>query len=141
MKRVAGLLPQLAAEAVLETKADYIELNTVQLSKGLDRNGEEIELDGSSEYALSTIKRKQRLTGLGSITDHITLFDKGALYELESWSLEVMGDDIFLDFDIYYGGYILRRTTEIVMGLNAESKTAYKEILEPTFMLKVKQQL
>ena len=117
-------LPEIAGSSINDTQENYLGLNASQLALGLDSLGEQISLDGQPGYQPITIKHKQKYgVGLGAITDRVTLFDTGAMYESET--LQVSGETISLAFNTDYAEEVLSRTGPQVLGLNAENKTGY----------------
>lgn len=141
LSSIKANIVDIAGEAVMETKEAYLKLNSIQLANGLDKNGAPVKLDGKEEYAQSTIDYKNKYgVGVGAITDHITLYSKGFLHK--SFDLSVSGDDIYIEAGTYYSGYVLFRSTDVVLGLNSGSRTEYIETsFESALINKVKNKL
>ncbi len=124
LQNLKGNLPEIASSSIEDTKENFLGLNASQLALGLDSLGNETSLDGSLEYQPATIRHKKKYgAGLGAITDRITLYDTGKMYESET--LEMSGDTISLAFNTDYAEEVLSRTGPQVLGLNSENKTSY----------------
>lgn len=126
MQRVQTMNQQtesIAQQVVEETKETYLELNQQQLARGIDKNGEPITLSGHG-YTPFTKDFKERYgSGIGAITDHVTLYMTGVMYESES--LGVSGRDINLGFNTDYSDEVLSRTGDQVLGLSPDSRDEY----------------
>lgn len=86
-------LEQLDVESVitevLEKKASQMaDFNAFQLSEGLRADGSDI----TPPYAPLTVFLKRAKSGLAGVTDHVTLYDTGAMYE--AMYADVKGDEI-----------------------------------------------
>ena len=107
----------------METKETYLELNASQLARGIDKNGDAITLDGHGYTPFTKDIKSKYGSGIGAITDHVTLYMTGTMYKSET--LGVQGDDIKLAFNTPYSDELLARTGDQVLGLNSESREAY----------------
>lgn len=113
----------VAAQTIEETKEAYLELNASQLARGVDKNGDPITLDGHGYTPYTKDLKEKYGSGIGAITDHVTLYMTGAMYKSEA--LGVTGNDIALNFNTEYSDEVLERTGDTVLGLNADSREDY----------------
>jgi len=86
IQKVKKFEPPQELEEVLEVESrDIVNAVKLQLSRGIDGNGENVylqKLAGKSySYAARTIKNKDIVgVGLGAVTDHITNYMRGNFY-------------------------------------------------------------
>ena len=123
LQKLNESVPQIIANSIEQTKESFLALNASQLADGNSSNGK-TTLDGSDFYRPSTVRRKKKYgVGLGSVTDHITLYDSGQMHRSES--LTVDGGKIVTDFNTDYSEFVLARTGTDVLALNPENKATY----------------
>lgn len=116
---------EMTADAVIETKHEYLDLNLSQLAKGIMSNDQPTLLEGMG-YQPSTINQKKRFgVGLGSITDRVTLYGTGESYRTAD--LEVVGDDINVKFTTPYFPEVMQKTSDQIIGLDDENRGEYIE--------------
>lgn len=114
---------EICQSSIEETKEAYLELNASQLARGVDKNGDPITLDGHGYTPFTKDLKEKYGSGIGAITDHVTLYMTSAMYKSES--LGVQGRDIALSFNTAYSDEILARTGDEVLGLNVDSREDY----------------
>lgn len=117
----------VAIDILLDMSEFIADLNRAQLSeKGVNDEGVRL----SPEYADITKDLKSRKTGIASIIEHVTLFDKGDLHE--SITADIYGQDLVLDatdwklddLESKYGNFL---------GLTNESIEKVKEEFQKRF--------
>jgi hypothetical protein len=114
---------QIAEEAITETSEAYLSLNATQLSQGLDKEGNAITLDGAGYSPYTKDLKEKYGQGIGAITDHVTLYQTGVMYQSET--LGVSNRFINLHFNTPYSDEVIARTGDQVLGLNADSRNEY----------------
>jgi len=115
---------ELAKQAAVDSKKDYLLLQVSQLEQGQDSQAKPTTLDGNPFYQPSTIYQKQHYgEGLGKVTDVITLYNTGKMHE--SAEMDVDDEQINVSFNVPYAADVLGRTTDVILGLNDENKEAY----------------
>ena len=115
---------QLAGQAAIDSKKDYLVYQISQLEQGQDSTGESTKLDGNPFYQPSTIYQKTHYgVGLGAVVDYVTLYDTGAMHQ--SADIKVENDQINVIFNVDYADAVLQRTTDIILGLNDDNKSEY----------------
>jgi hypothetical protein len=102
-----------------------------QWSKGTDRNKQQTTLDGDPNYAFATINHKAKNSGLGAVTDYITGFDTGALYNYTF--LDIAGDQFAFESDVIYWDDLVLRTGDMWPGLDEDHRKQFAtDIVIPT---------
>lgn len=138
LERVAALdLQQAAVTSIENTSGAISDLNAEQMSKGIKSDGNEI----TPPYSLFTIIEKLRAgTGLGKVTDRVTLFQTGAFYRGIDTSVKGV-DVITTSLDSKTPDLVSRYGAEI-FGLSAPFKMEYiREVLTAAYMAYIKDQL
>lgn len=122
-----------------ENKYRLERLQAVQWSNSSDKEGKEVRLRDNElfgfGYSPVTIRLKKKYgVGLGRVTDHVTLFQTGALYR------EIFATITRVEFKLssrvpYFTGLMLR--TGDVTGLNLEMRTKFAEQIVLPSILRV----
>jgi len=123
---------KIVHDSLNETKDTISDLNAEQMAKGLRSDGEQI----APFYKPLTIRLKQEFgTGIGSITDHVTLYNEGNFYK--GIKTDIAGEKIITDSTDPKSAKIKKKYGEKVFGLNERSNQEYKERLQPVFLSKI----
>jgi hypothetical protein len=125
ISRLSGVdVMALAGQAAIDSKDDYLMRQVSQLEQGQDSMGEATSLDGFPGYQPATIYHKIHYgVGLGAVVDYVTLYDTGKMHE--SADIVIDNDQINVIFNVDYAQEVLARTTDIILGLDDENKSAY----------------
>ncbi len=129
------------AEGIVERHKVYIaDLQASQLARGKDSKGQDLTLDGGG-YAPFTIAKKQSEgKGLGGVTDRITWFMSGALYQ--SLYTEVENKKFGIRSDSFKFQKMLRRSAVKSIGLNSASLQEFRDsVTKPEISRIVKEKL
>jgi hypothetical protein len=106
---------------VTENTTEIEELQQKQLFSGIDRNNNEITLEGLG-YARKTIEIKQ---AKGQPTDRITWKDTGEMYG--SLRVSVEGTEFIVDSDNFKFDKMIERSGPETVGLDEESRIEFAE--------------
>lgn len=111
-------------ENIVETNVDALtQLQSEQMAKGIDSEGNETALDGNG-YQQSTIEYKDKFgQGLGAVTDRVTGYMTGNLYA--SLKADVKDGQYALSSTVDYFPALLARTGDKWMGLNEDRRKQF----------------
>jgi hypothetical protein len=110
--------------AMIEGEGVLIELLQSQLSAGLTGDETPILLYESPEYSPFTVKFKKAFgSGIGSITDHITLYMFGEFYA--RMRLHIRGGDFSIISDVSYYEKIIHRSGLGVMKVSKANMDSF----------------
>ena len=123
---IAGLKAfsaQSEVEKIIESNTDVlVQLQRDQLSEGIDKDGNE----RSDSYARETISYKQEYgKGIGAITDHVTFYMTGSLYE--SLYFSQAGDNFNIVSPLETYDKMIERITEEEYGLSPDKRLYFAE--------------
>src|SRR6266699_5285937 len=109
--------------AIFENNANaVVELQQQKLAAGIDITGTE-RVD---EYRPFTIKQKrEKGVGLGAVTDHVTFFMTGELYQ--SLQTKISGDEFMVESPLRTFDKMLERIGEDKYGLDEQSRERFAE--------------
>jgi hypothetical protein len=128
-------------EIVKANESELINMQRDQWSKGTDREGKSTKLDGNPNYTVFTINYKARHgQGLGEITDYVTGFMEGALYE--HTFMNVTKDSFAFESDVTYWESLTERTGPTWPGLQKENRLEFSEtVVIPTIKKQFKERM
>lgn len=113
-------IPVAYQNAIIDNEEVIKELLREQLASGISGSGDPIMLYDEPGYHPFTIKYKKIYgSGLGAITDHITLYMFGSFYG--RLFMTIKGSEFNIKSDVPYFGDIIRKSGSDVMKLNATS--------------------
>ena len=137
LTQLANQLPEIVRQSVEETKEAYLSLNAEQWGKGINKDGSFIALDGAPFYRPYTIEQKEKFggSGLGRVTDRVTLFMTGATYK--SADLKVTNSEINVTFGTPYAPDLVERTTDKIFGLTTDDMDTYRRVFKVPFQKKI----
>lgn len=123
---------------IVENNTDVIaELQKTQMAGGLDSESNDTQLKDNAAFGFGyrpfTIEQKEKYgNGLGAVTDRITGYMTGALYD--SLKSNVAGDVFMQKSAVPYFEELKERTGEQWMGLNEQSRIHFaEEVTKPEF--------
>lgn len=131
-------IPFAVENSLIETEAEYVELQQEQLYAGKLSDGTEIERIGATYkgYAPTTIQIKERK---GQPTDRITLKDTGDFYS-QVFS-DPRSDGIHVDSADEKSEKLQRAYGKKIFGLSETYRQQYIDQLRPVFVAEVQKQL
>lgn len=124
-------------EKIVNANGDTLaQLQRDQLSEGIDKDGNQ----RADTYAPSTIKKKEKYgEGLGAVTDRVTFYMTGELYN-SLYFTDLNSDDFVITSPLPTYGFMIDRITDDEYGLSPEKRLYFaEEKLLPQFSEKFKE--
>ena len=114
-------------ETIVENNSEKItEYVRKQLEAGIDGNNEPNKIFDRTEYRPLTIEiKKERGSGLGAVTDHITNYMTGSFYN--SLKTDVEGNVFEEDSDVSYFGDIRLYSSDALLEVNETNRKEFAE--------------
>lgn len=113
--------------AIIDNEGAIIELLQQQLISGISGTGEPITLYGETEYSPFTVRYKKQFgSGIGGLTDRITLYMFGEFYA--QMFMTVKGEVFSIKSKVPYYDKIIQRSGPEVMMLSPESMDILLEL-------------
>ena len=112
---------------VIEDNTEFLlDLQTSQLAHGIDANNEPIYATVSASYSPYTKDLKKKYgTGLGAVTDRVTNYMTGAMYD--SMTKKVEGDKVETDSNVGYFAERKQWSGEKAFDLNESYRREFAE--------------
>jgi len=111
-------------QSIEHNKEVLLNMQAEQFAKGVDKDDNEILLEGRG-YAFSTIISKRLFgRGLGAVVMHVTLFQTGALYK--QLFISIVGSKFSFSSRVSYFGELMMRTGDVT-GINYENRLEFAE--------------
>ena len=114
---------ELAKEAALASKSEYLDLQLSQLAQGTDSQKQATTLNGNGYTAYTKDLKQKYGKGLGAVVDRVTLYQTGKMYK--SADLDVKGEVINVTFNTEYSSDLMKRTGDVIIGLNDDNRADY----------------
>jgi hypothetical protein len=123
MKGLSSFNAHDEVERIVDDNHDVIvQLERDQLSEGIDRDGNERK----DHYAPFTVKMKEMYgKGLGAVTDHVTFYMTGTMYESLFYKSE--GDEFTVTSPLETYDKMIERIGEDEYGLSPEKRLYFAE--------------
>jgi len=114
-------------EKIIQDKSDIlVGLQKSQWAQGIDRNDEATKLDGRDYYSVFTYNYKNlNGSGLGAVTDYITGYMSGDLYQ--NTSLSIKDKEVVFSSSVSYWTELVDRTGDQWPGLTADNRLSFAE--------------
>lgn len=127
-------------QVIVTNNKDVIkDLQQQQMAGGVDSEGNEVLLKDNASwnygYRPYTIREKEKVgSGLGAVTDRVTGYMTGQLYQ--HLAVRVKGDEFDVSSDVPYFDELESRIGEQWMGLNEQSRIQFGEdVVIPDFSI------